>query len=80
MTRMTMFDNPLFLGFENLERTLDRIAKSSAEGYPPYNIEQLDEQRLRITLAVAGFSEEDLDVRREGNQLVVSGGRRRRNE
>ena len=77
MTRMTMFDNPLFLGFENLERTLDRIAKSSAEGYPPYNIEQLDEQRLRITLAVAGFSEEDLDVRREGNQLVVSGGRRR---
>ena len=41
MTRMTMFDNPLFLGFENLERTLDRIAKSSAEVYPPYNIEQL---------------------------------------
>ena len=53
MTRMTMFDNPLFLGFENLERTLDRIAKSSAEGYPPYNIEQLDDERLRITLAVA---------------------------
>ena len=75
MTRMTMFDNPLFLGFENLERTLDRIAKSSAEGYPPYNIEQLDEERLRITLAVAGFSEEELDVRREGNQLVVSGRR-----
>lgn len=73
MTRMTMFDSPLFLGFENFERTLDRIAKTSTEGYPPYNIEQIGEDRIRITLAVAGFAEEDLHVYREGNQLVVAG-------
>ena len=73
MTRMHMFDSPLFLGFEHFERTLDRIAKSSAEGYPPYNIEQVGEDRLRITLAVAGFSEDELNVHRDGNQLVISG-------
>ena len=73
MTRMHMFDSPLFLGFEHFERTLDRIAKSSAEGYPPYNIEQIGEDRLRITLAVAGFSEDELNVHRDGNQLVISG-------
>ncbi len=70
-----MFDSPLFLGFEHFERTLDRIAKTSAEGYPPYNIEQIGEDRLRITLAVAGFSEEELTVQRDGNQLVVAGRR-----
>ena len=73
MPRMTLFDSPLFLGFENMERTLDRVVKTGAEGYPPYNIEQLNDERLRITLAVAGFSEEDLSVQREGNQLVISG-------
>lgn len=73
MTRMHMFDSPLFLGFEHFERTLDRIAKSSAEGYPPYNIEQIGEDRLRITLAVAGFCEDELNVHRDGNQLVISG-------
>ncbi|MDX1738291.1 MAG: Hsp20 family protein [Alphaproteobacteria bacterium] len=71
MTRMTLFDSPLFLGFDQLERTLDRVAKSSNEGYPPYNIEQLSQDRLRISLAVAGFAEEDLSIHREGNQLVV---------
>ncbi|WP_259782005.1 Hsp20 family protein [Aestuariispira ectoiniformans] len=75
MSRITMFDSPLFLGFEHFERTLDRIAKTSAEGYPPYNIEQIGEDRLRITLAVAGFSEEELTVQRDGNQLVVAGRR-----
>lgn len=70
-----MFDSPLFLGFEHFERTLDRIAKTSAEGYPPYNIEQIGEDRLRITLAVAGFNEDELSVQRDGNQLVVSGRR-----
>ena len=80
MPRMTLFDSPLCLGFENMERTLDRVAKTGAEGYPPYNIEQLDEERLRITLAVAGFSEDDLNVQREGNQLVISGKRQSEDE
>lgn len=75
-----MFDSPLFLGFEHFERTLDRIAKTSAEGYPPYNIEQIGEDRLRITLAVAGFAEEELSVQRDGNQLVVAGRRLERND
>jgi len=68
-----LFNSPLLLGFDHFERTLDRVSKMPAEGYPPYNIEQVDEERLRITLAVAGFSDEDLTVRLEGNQLVVHG-------
>ena len=73
MTRLSLFNNPLLLGFDHFERTLDRVSKMPAEGYPPYNIEQIDEERLRITLAVAGFSEEDLSIQLEGNQLVVRG-------
>jgi HSP20 family molecular chaperone IbpA len=73
MTRLSLFNSPLLLGFDHFERTLDRVSKMSAEGYPPYNIEQINEERLRITLAVAGFSEEDLTIRLEGNQLVVRG-------
>ena len=73
MTRLSLFNNPLLLGFDQFERTLDRIAKSSAEGYPPYNIEQIDEDGLRITLAVAGFSGDDLSVQVEDNQLVIRG-------
>ncbi len=73
MTRLSLFNNPLLLGFDQFERTLDRIAKSSAEGYPPYNIEQVDETGLRITLAVAGFSADDLSVQVEDNQLVIRG-------
>lgn len=73
MTKLSLFNNPLLLGFEHFERTLKRVSKMSAEGYPPYNIEQLDEERLRITLAVAGFSEDDLSIRLEGSQLVVRG-------
>jgi len=73
MTRLSLFNSPLLLGFDHFERTLDRVAKMPAEGYPPYNIEQVDEERLRITLAIAGFSEEDLSIRLEGNQLVVRG-------
>lgn len=77
MTRMTPFSNPLLLGFDSMEKTLERIAKSG-DGYPPYNIERLhaeDEggERLRITLAVAGFAPEDLDVTTEENQLVIRG-------
>ncbi|MFC5584806.1 Hsp20 family protein [Nitratireductor kimnyeongensis] len=77
MTRMTPFSNPLLLGFDSMEKTLERIAKSG-DGYPPYNIERIraeNEQgvRLRITLAVAGFSADDLDVTTEENQLIVRG-------
>lgn len=79
MTRMTPFASPLMLGFDAMEKTLERIAKGN-DGYPPYNIERLRPngdngapERLRITLAVAGFSEEELDVTTEENQLVIRG-------
>ena len=73
MSRVSMFSSPLFLGFEDFERTLDRISKMQPEGYPPYNIEQIGENRLRITLAVAGFSDNDLSIQLEDNQLVIRG-------
>lgn len=72
MARMTPFDSPLLLGFDQIERMLDRAAKSG-DGYPPYNIEQIGENRLRITLAVAGFSMSDLEVSLENNELVIRG-------
>ena len=73
MPRLSVLNSPLLLGFEELERTLDRLSKSSTEGYPPYNIEKTGEDDLRITLAVAGFSMTDLQVSIEDNQLVVRG-------
>ena len=73
MTRLTLYNNPLLLGFEEVERRLDRIAKMQTEGYPPYNIEQSGDSRLRITLAVAGFSENELSIQLEDNQLVIRG-------
>ncbi|WP_367716323.1 Hsp20 family protein [Nitratireductor sp. GISD-1A_MAKvit] len=77
MTRMTPFSNPLLLGFDSMEKTLERIAKSG-DGYPPYNIERVraadgEGVTLRITLAVAGFSADDLDVTTEENQLIIRG-------
>ena len=79
MSRLTPFASPLLLGFDAMEKTLERIAKAS-DGYPPYNIERLNgdraanlPERLRITLAVAGFSEDELDVTTEENQLVIRG-------
>ena len=77
MSRMTPFSSPLLLGFDTMEKTLERLAKSG-DSYPPYNIERIrdgDErsERLRITLAVAGFAENDLDVTVEENQLIVRG-------
>ena len=77
MSRMTPFSSPLLLGFDTMEKTLERIAKGS-DGYPPYNIERLparDSQgeTLRITLAVAGFSQDDLDVTVQENQLIIRG-------
>jgi HSP20 family molecular chaperone IbpA len=71
--RYTVFDSPLFLGFDQLERMMDRMTKAATSGYPPYNIEQIGESRLRITLAVAGFSMEDLSVSTEDRQLVIRG-------
>ena len=77
MTRMTPFSSPLLLGFDSIEKTLERVAKG-ADGYPPYNIERLrcgedKADRLRITLAVAGFGDDDLEVTTEENQLLVRG-------
>ena len=72
-TRLTLFDSPLFLGFDHFERTFDQLKKSGGEGYPPYNIEQISDHDLRITLAVAGFTMENLDVEVEQNQLIVRG-------
>ncbi|HEX2114392.1 MAG TPA: Hsp20 family protein [Alphaproteobacteria bacterium] len=72
-TRLSLFNHPLLLGFEQFERTLDRITKSAGEGYPPYNIEQRSENGIRITLAVAGFAREELSVQLEDNQLVIRG-------
>ena len=72
MSRSPVFGSPLFLGFDHLEQMLDRVAKN-ADGYPPYNIEQIGQNRLRITLAVAGFSMDDLQITQEDNQLVIRG-------
>ena len=76
MTRMTSFSSPLLLGFDAMEKTLERITKSG-DGFPPYNIERVSSddrgERLRIILAVAGFSESDLDVAMEDSQLVIRG-------
>jgi HSP20 family molecular chaperone IbpA len=73
MTRLSLFNSPFLLGFDQLERALDRVSKASADGYPPYNIEQVDENSIRITLAVAGFSRDELSVTVEDTQLFVRG-------
>jgi HSP20 family molecular chaperone IbpA len=78
MTRVSLFSSPLLLGFDGLERMLDRATKTNGDGYPPYNIERLpggegQSERLRITLAVAGFSRDDLEVTIEDNQLICRG-------
>jgi len=68
-----MFTSPLFLGFDHLEQMLERASKASSDGYPPYNIEQTGPTGLRITLAVAGFTMDDLQITQEDNQLVIRG-------
>lgn len=82
MTRVSLFSSPLLLGFDEVERLLDRAAKIPGDGYPPYNIERVMEQgqngtgakeRLRITIAVAGFTANDLEVTLEDRQLVIRG-------
>ena len=79
MSRLSTFSSPLLLGFDELERVLDRASKAGNDGFPPYNIERLHPEKnggediLRITLAVAGFTEDDLDVNIEENQLTIRG-------
>src|SRR5579863_2811284 len=73
MARLSVFNSPLLLGFDQFERALDRVTKATADGYPPYNVEQRGENGLRITLAVAGFTMDDLTVQIEDNQLVIRG-------
>lgn len=76
MARVSGFNSPLLLGFENLERLLDHLSKASADGYPPYNIERVGADGLRITVAVAGFAADDLAVTIESNQLLLRGRKR----
>jgi len=73
MTKVTFASHPYLLGFEQLDRLVERTAKSGSDGYPPCNIEQRSETSYRITLAVAGFSEDDLAITLENNQLTVRG-------
>jgi len=80
MTRLSLFNSPLLLGFDHFERAFDRVSKAAADGYPPYNVEQTGENSLRITLAVAGFAMGDLQVQVEDNQLVVRGKQREEKE
>ena len=78
MSRMSLLNSPLLLGFEEFERMVDRINKGGGDGYPPYNIERIkasedNVETLRITLAVAGFSRDQLDIAVENKQLTISG-------
>ena len=70
---MSIFNSPFLLGFDQFERTVDRISKLSSDSYPPYNIEQTSPNSIRITVAVAGFKKNELDVSLEGNQLQIRG-------
>ncbi len=73
MSRMSHFDSPLLLGFDQIERLLDKVSRAGSDGYPPYNIEKVSDRALRITLAVAGFVQHDLSITVENNQLIVRG-------
>lgn len=73
MTKLTLGTHPYLLGFEQLERLVERSAKTGNDGYPPYNIEQTSDTSYRITLAVAGFGDDDLSITVEDSQLVIRG-------
>lgn len=78
MVRVTALTSPLLLGFDDLERALDKVSRAGTDGYPPYNIERIaanggEPERLRITFAVAGFSEDQIEVTVEENQLSIRG-------
>ena len=70
MARLSLFNSPFLLGFDELERALDRVSKASSDGYPPYNIERTGEDDIRITLAVAGFAPDELSVSIEDLSLI----------
>ena len=74
-TRTILFDSPFLLGFEHTRALIERAAKAAADSYPPYNVEQTGDDRICITLAVAGFSPDQLSVTVEDNQLVIAGRR-----
>ncbi len=80
MSKLTLGSYPHLLGFEQLERLLERTSKSGNEGYPPFNIEQTSDHSYRITLAVAGFSESQLSITVEDRQLVIRGRQRDEND
>lgn len=73
MTKMNLGTHPFLLGFEQLERMVEQAAKSGKDGYPPFNIEQVSERAYRITLAVAGFADDDLSITVENAKLVIRG-------
>jgi len=73
MQRMSAFNSPFLLGFDQLEQLVDNVSKNAGEGYPPYNIEQIDDVTVRISVAVAGFFRSDLAVSLEANQLIIRG-------
>ena len=75
MNRLPPFDSPLLLGFDHTRALIERASRSAAEGYPPYNVEDLGDDGVRIVLAVAGFSASQLDIAVEANQLTVTGRR-----
>lgn len=75
MNRPATFGSPYLLGFEHLERLLERTVRTSGDGYPPYNIEALEDGGIRIAIAVAGFAQDELSVTEEDRQLVVRGKR-----
>lgn len=74
-TRTILFDSPFLLGFDQTRALIDRAAKAAAESYPPYNVEQRGDNEVRITLAVAGFTPDDLTITLEGRQLTIAGKR-----
>jgi len=81
MVRVAALSSPLLLGFDELERALDKVVKTGTDGYPPYNIERIaaiggEPERLRITIAVAGFSEDQIEVTIEESQLMIRGRQR----
>jgi HSP20 family molecular chaperone IbpA len=80
VSRNGIFTSPYLIGFDQVERMLDRVAKTASDGYPPYNIEQIGPDALRITLAVAGFSRSELQITLEDKQLVIRGRREEKGE
>ncbi|MCC2095598.1 MAG: Hsp20 family protein [Hyphomicrobiales bacterium] len=78
MTRIPTLNSPFLLGFDDIERALDRVSRNASDGYPPYNIERIgrtstEPEKLRITLAVAGFTRDQLDITLEERQLMIRG-------